>query len=148
MATERPRERKRRANALKGVLEVLPSGPMPPDPGEFVGTQKVSEILAWLRDRADFVLVDAPPVLQVGDAVTLRRRSTGSSSSPPAASSAASPSASSTATLGCSHPGSASSSREPTRKRATATATATPTATRTRARTRPSEKAEHARSET
>jgi polysaccharide biosynthesis transport protein len=56
---------------VRGVLEVLPSGPIPPDPGEFVGTEALSEILARLRDRADIVLVDAPPVLHVGDAMTL-----------------------------------------------------------------------------
>lgn len=59
------------ANLVKGILEVLPSGPTPPDPGEFVGTAALSEILAQLRFRTDFVLIDAPPVLHVGDAMTL-----------------------------------------------------------------------------
>ena len=59
------------AKAVKGVLQVLPSGPIPPDPGEFVNTQALSEILAQLRDRADVVLIDAPPALRVGDAMTL-----------------------------------------------------------------------------
>jgi succinoglycan biosynthesis transport protein ExoP len=54
-----------------GLLEVLPSGPIPPDPGEFVGTQALTEILEQLRERADVVLVDAPPMLHVGDAITL-----------------------------------------------------------------------------
>jgi succinoglycan biosynthesis transport protein ExoP len=56
---------------LKGILEVLPAGPIPPDPGEFVGTQALADILDELRDRADLVLIDAPPVLRVGDAMTL-----------------------------------------------------------------------------
>jgi tyrosine-protein kinase len=59
------------AGHLSGALEVLPSGPVPPDPGEFVGSRKLAEILAALRERADIVLVDAPPVLHVGDAMTL-----------------------------------------------------------------------------
>jgi len=54
-----------------GALAVLPSGPIPPDPGEFVGTAALSEILAELAELADVVLVDAPPVLHVGDAMTL-----------------------------------------------------------------------------
>lgn len=54
-----------------GLLEVLSSGPTPPDPGEFVATTALSEILAQLRARADLVLIDAPPVLHVGDAMTL-----------------------------------------------------------------------------
>jgi len=53
------------------LLEVLPSGPIPPDPGEFVGTAALTEILEELRERADIVLIDAPPALHVGDAMTL-----------------------------------------------------------------------------
>ncbi len=56
---------------VKGILEVLPSGPIPPDPGEFVGTAVLTEIIEELRMRADFVLIDAPPALHVGDAMTL-----------------------------------------------------------------------------
>lgn len=59
---------------IKGVLEVLPSGPIPPDPGEFVGTQTLADILKQLRDRVDIVLIDAPPVLSVGDAMSLSRK--------------------------------------------------------------------------
>ena len=59
------------AKVVKGLLQILPSGPIPPDPGEFVNTQVLSEILAELRDRFDVVLIDAPPVLRVGDAMTL-----------------------------------------------------------------------------
>jgi polysaccharide biosynthesis transport protein len=59
---------------VAGVLEVLPAGPIPPDPGEFVGTATLSAILEQLRERADIVLVDAPPTLTVGDAMTLSRK--------------------------------------------------------------------------
>jgi Mrp family chromosome partitioning ATPase/capsular polysaccharide biosynthesis protein len=59
------------ADVVKGVLQVLPSGPIPPDPGAFVNTQALSEILAELRARFDIVLIDAPPALRVGDALTL-----------------------------------------------------------------------------
>jgi non-specific protein-tyrosine kinase len=59
---------------LGGVLEVVPSGPLPPDPGEFVGLSALSEVLDRLRARADFVLIDSPPLLQVGDALTLSTR--------------------------------------------------------------------------
>ncbi len=66
-----------RGNVVKGILEVLPSGPIPPDPGEFVRTAALSEILAQLRVRTDFVLIDAPPVLQVGDAMALSTQADG-----------------------------------------------------------------------
>jgi succinoglycan biosynthesis transport protein ExoP len=57
--------------AATGALDVLPSGPIPPDPGEFVGTDRLTEILEHLRAHADVVLVDAPPLLHVGDGLTL-----------------------------------------------------------------------------
>jgi succinoglycan biosynthesis transport protein ExoP len=54
-----------------GALDVLPSGPIPPDPGEFVGTARLTEILEHLRSHADVVLIDSPPLLHVGDGLTL-----------------------------------------------------------------------------
>lgn len=56
---------------VEGLLEVLPSGPVPPDPGEFVNSRALAEILSALRGRADLVIVDTPPVLHVSDAVAL-----------------------------------------------------------------------------
>ncbi len=57
--------------ASAGSLKVLASGPIPPDPGEFVGTARLTEILEQLRDRADIVLIDAPPLFHVGDGLVL-----------------------------------------------------------------------------
>src|SRR5262249_52138101 len=45
--------------------------PIPPDPGDFIGKHALGELLADLRVRFDFVLIDTPPVLQVGDAIAL-----------------------------------------------------------------------------
>lgn len=54
-----------------GSLRVLPSGPLPPDAGEFVATKALDDVLNELRASADIVLIDAPPILNVGDAMTL-----------------------------------------------------------------------------
>ena len=54
-----------------GSLDVLASGPLPPDPGEFVGTNRLSEILHALRESYDLVVIDSPPMLRVGDVMTL-----------------------------------------------------------------------------
>jgi Mrp family chromosome partitioning ATPase/capsular polysaccharide biosynthesis protein len=54
-----------------GSLSVLPTGPIPPDPGEFVGTAQLTAILEQLRGLADIVLIDAPPLFHVGDGLTL-----------------------------------------------------------------------------
>jgi len=53
------------------AIHVLPSGPIPPDPGEFVASSALPPILEQLSSRFDVVLVDSPPVLHVGDALTL-----------------------------------------------------------------------------
>jgi Mrp family chromosome partitioning ATPase/capsular polysaccharide biosynthesis protein len=59
------------SNGVHGLLSVLGSGPIPPDPGEFVASQALTRVLDELRESADVVLVDAPPVLHVGDAMVL-----------------------------------------------------------------------------
>ncbi|HEX6490721.1 MAG TPA: CpsD/CapB family tyrosine-protein kinase, partial [Gaiellaceae bacterium] len=56
---------------VEGVLEVLGSGPVPPNVDEFVGTRAVAEILRQLRERADVVIIDSTPLLVVGDAMAL-----------------------------------------------------------------------------
>ena len=56
---------------VDGVLEVVTSGPIPPDPGEFIGTRALGEVLRHLRERAEIVLIDSPPLLRVGDAMAL-----------------------------------------------------------------------------
>ncbi len=53
------------------ALEVLPSGPLPPNVGEFMGTAVLSNILQQLRERADIVLIDTTPLLHIGDAIEL-----------------------------------------------------------------------------
>jgi capsular exopolysaccharide synthesis family protein len=62
------------AELAGGRLEVLPAGAEPTEPGDFIGTAAVGEILAVLRERADVVLVDSPPLLQVGDGLQLSTR--------------------------------------------------------------------------
>lgn len=52
-------------------LRVLPSGPLPPNPGEIVASNRFGELLAELARDADLVLVDAPAMLPVGDTAAL-----------------------------------------------------------------------------
>lgn len=54
-----------------GELLLLPAGPTPPNPGEFVETRAVHKIFDDLRQRGDLILVDAPPLLRVSDATSL-----------------------------------------------------------------------------
>ncbi|MCP2194519.1 polysaccharide biosynthesis tyrosine autokinase [Williamsia deligens] len=54
-------------------LWVLASGPRPPNPAELVGTQRAGQALEEVRRSFEYVIVDAPPVLPVTDAVVLSR---------------------------------------------------------------------------
>ncbi|MBA3652979.1 MAG: CpsD/CapB family tyrosine-protein kinase, partial [Actinobacteria bacterium] len=57
-----------------GSLRLLASGPLPPNPAELLGTSRVNELLAAVAADADIVLVDAPPLLPITDAVVLSSR--------------------------------------------------------------------------
>ena len=52
-------------------LWVLTSGPIPPNPGEIVASQRFSQMLGRLRDECDVLLVDSPAMLAVGDTAAL-----------------------------------------------------------------------------
>lgn len=58
-----------------GELRVLATGPLPPDPGDFVGRHAVGALIQDLRQRSDLVIVDCPPLLGVGDSALLSRNS-------------------------------------------------------------------------
>jgi len=60
-----------RRSADTGLLEILPVGHPPPDPGEFLLSEFVGETLASLTERCDLLIVDTPPLLAVGDAVAI-----------------------------------------------------------------------------
>jgi succinoglycan biosynthesis transport protein ExoP len=54
-------------------LHVLASGPLPPNPSELLGSPAMGRLLHDLRQRYDFVVLDAAPVLPVADAAILSR---------------------------------------------------------------------------
>jgi Mrp family chromosome partitioning ATPase len=77
--TPRPDEAAARMNGngsriREGELVVIGTGPVPPNPGEFVGTAAITGVLDRLRGQFDTVLIDTPPALQVGDAMSLSTR--------------------------------------------------------------------------
>ncbi len=52
-------------------LYVIASGPIPPNPSELLGSDKMAGSLARLAEQYDVVLLDSPPVIAVTDAVLL-----------------------------------------------------------------------------
>jgi len=60
-----------KAASQPGRLHVLPTGELPPSVGEFVTSDALRRLLETLGSRCDVLLIDAPPLLQVGDAMAL-----------------------------------------------------------------------------
>lgn len=50
-----------------GNLDILPSGPIPDNPAELLGSKEFSELLIKLFQTYDVILIDSPPVLEVTD---------------------------------------------------------------------------------
>lgn len=58
-------------------LFVIPSGPVPPNSSELIGSKKMKEILFELTNDFDMVLIDSPPILYISDAQILSALSQG-----------------------------------------------------------------------
>ncbi len=52
-------------------LQLMPSGPLPPNPADILGSGKMEQVIGALKERADIILFDAPPVVAVTDAAVL-----------------------------------------------------------------------------
>ena len=55
-------------------LHVLTSGPLPPNPSEILGSQRMKSLLARLKEIADVVIVDSPPLAAFADAAVLSNK--------------------------------------------------------------------------
>jgi capsular exopolysaccharide synthesis family protein len=52
-------------------LDILPSGPLPPNPAELVSSAKMKELIAYIDSKYDTVIFDSPPLVAVTDAALL-----------------------------------------------------------------------------
>ncbi|WP_207655804.1 CpsD/CapB family tyrosine-protein kinase [Vallitalea okinawensis] len=52
-------------------IHIVTSGPLPPNPAELLGSQKMLQFLKKLKEEYDYILIDAPPVGQVTDAAVI-----------------------------------------------------------------------------
>lgn len=62
------------SDAMVGLTErlfVMPSGPLPPNPSELLGSTRMAQLLSELGREVDVVVLDAPPVVPVTDAQVL-----------------------------------------------------------------------------
>jgi capsular exopolysaccharide synthesis family protein len=58
-------------------LEILTSGPLPPNPAEILESRRMDHLLESLSSRSDFVIIDTPPLLVVVDAAVLAKSAQG-----------------------------------------------------------------------
>ena len=56
-------------------LYLLNSGPVPPNPGELIIHPRMGELVNYLRENFDFVILDSPPVGLVADSLSLAKLS-------------------------------------------------------------------------
>lgn len=56
---------------------VLPSGDIPPNPSELLGSNRMEKILNQLREMFDYIIIDLPPVNIVSDAISVSQNLSG-----------------------------------------------------------------------
>lgn len=54
-------------------LDVITAGPIPPDPAEMLGSNRMVQFVEEMKGRYDKIVVDSPPISSVTDAVVLSR---------------------------------------------------------------------------
>lgn len=52
---------------------ILPSGDIPPNPSELLGSGRMENVLNQLKEVFDYIIIDLPPVNLVSDAVSISR---------------------------------------------------------------------------
>ena len=64
-------------SALLKNWYILPSGDIPPNPSELLGSRRMEYILNSLRESFDYIVIDLPPVNIVSDALSIASLITG-----------------------------------------------------------------------
>lgn len=55
------------------TLDLITSGPIPPNPSELIASEKCDELFAELKKRYDYIVIDTPPIGMVTDSLLLMR---------------------------------------------------------------------------
>jgi len=62
-----------RQDAANKNLFIIGAGTLPPNPLEFLSSDSFKKVIEALRERYDHIVIDAPPVLPVSDAIIVSR---------------------------------------------------------------------------
>lgn len=58
-------------------LDLIPSGSIPPNPSELLGSERMKQMLAQVETQYDYVFIDSPPLGVVADALVIAPQSAG-----------------------------------------------------------------------
>ena len=58
-------------------LDIITSGPTPPNPSELLGTERMSHLIEKLVEHYEYVFIDTPPINVVTDAMVLANKTAG-----------------------------------------------------------------------
>ncbi len=56
---------------------ILPSGEIPPNPSELLGSARMEAVLKELKEAFDYIIIDLPPVNMVSDALSISKHISG-----------------------------------------------------------------------
>jgi succinoglycan biosynthesis transport protein ExoP len=54
-------------------LSIIPSGPLPPNPSELLGSNRTNELIRVLNEKFDIIIWDSPPLMTVTDSLVLSK---------------------------------------------------------------------------
>jgi succinoglycan biosynthesis transport protein ExoP len=54
-------------------LSIIPSGPLPPNPSELLGSNRMNELMGALNEKFDIIIWDSPPLMTVTDGLILSK---------------------------------------------------------------------------
>jgi capsular exopolysaccharide synthesis family protein len=52
-------------------LSIVPAGPLPPNPSELLGSNRMKKLVASLEEKFDFIIWDSPPLFTVAESLVL-----------------------------------------------------------------------------
>ncbi len=62
-----------RRDAVEKGMDIITSGPIPPNPSELLAGNRLQQLIDELRERYDYVILDSAPVGMVSDSLSLAR---------------------------------------------------------------------------
>jgi len=75
LSNKEPLENIIQASTKAPNLDIITSGPIPPNPAELIASQKCDELFERLHEMYDYIIIDTPPLGLVTDSYLLMRHS-------------------------------------------------------------------------